>query len=252
MGVHRQRAKAGYTIIEVMLFFAVTGALMMGILGSASIGVNTQRYSDAVNTFSATVQQEFTNVTNVVNTKSLQNMCGAGTEDEQPRGISGCVILGRLTTIDDQGNMVHSNVVGLDPGVADDEDSELEVIGSYQPRIDTASQENGAMNWGTRVLKGNPSAGSFVSLLIVRSPRSGNVYSYIVHSTSGVVTDDNSLRDMITELAGQSSPQNGRDQYMCIDRSGWVLSPMRVIKLEPFTSGPSGVNIIDESGTICH
>ena len=108
-----------------MLFFGVTGALMLGVLGSASVGVNTQRYSDAVNTFTAIIQQEFTNATNVVNTKSVQNMCGAGDDSELPRGISNCAIIGRLMTVDEEGNIARSNLVGEDPGTTQEDDTEL-------------------------------------------------------------------------------------------------------------------------------
>ena len=72
MGGYFIRREQGFTIIETMLFFGITGALLLGILGTASVGVNTQRYSDAVNTFTSIVQQEFTNVTNVVNDRSIE------------------------------------------------------------------------------------------------------------------------------------------------------------------------------------
>jgi type II secretory pathway pseudopilin PulG len=217
----------GFTIIEVMLFFAVTGALMLGVLGTASIGVNTQRYNDAVNTFTAIVQQEFTNVTNVVNTKSNTTMCTSASNTN--RGVSGCVILGRLMTIDSDGDMVRSNIISTTTPSAPPAAStrELAVVRSYNPRIDTTTQEDGQMNWGTRVLKN--SNGSNVSLLIIRSPRSGNVYSYVVHSNTGVASNVN---DLIDDILGGAA-NNSRDQYMCVDRSGWVASSTRVVKLAP-------------------
>ena len=246
-------AASGYTIIEVMLFFAVTGALMLGVMGSASVGVNTQRYNDAVNTFSAILQQEFTNVTNVTNTKSVQSMCGAGGETELQRGVSDCVIIGRLMTIDNQGNMMRSNLVGQDSGAAlDDGDTELEVVRSYNPKIDASSQETGNMSWETKILKGNPPEASYVSILLLRSPRSGNVYSYVSQSSTAVIANDTQLAAAITNLVGEgSSPRNSRDQFLCVDRSGWVVTPMRAIKLAPFSSGPSGVSIIDAEGNVC-
>jgi prepilin-type N-terminal cleavage/methylation domain-containing protein len=81
MSVHFKRAShSGFTIIEVVLVLAVSGFLLMIVLGSASVGVNTQRYRDSVNTLAAIVQQEFTNTTNPMNTKSVDEMC-EGTTD---------------------------------------------------------------------------------------------------------------------------------------------------------------------------
>lgn len=228
---------------------------MIGVLGSASVGVNTQRYSDAVNTFNAVVQQEFTNVTNVVNLKSIENMCGAGDDSERPRGISDCAIIGRMMTVDGQGNIVRSNLVGMDPGTADDDDTELEVIRSYmgegRPIIDLASQEQDTMSWETKLERGNPLAPTYASVLIVRSPRSGNVYSYVIHSASSIITNDEQLRDSVSELISTSPAPNSRDQYMCIDRSGWAVTPARAVKLAAYASGPSSVSITDTEGSKC-
>lgn len=234
-----------------MLFFAVTGALMAGVLGSASLGVNTQRYSDAVNTFAATVQQEFTNATNVANTKSIDTMCGTGTGVELPRGVSSCVIIGRLMTVDENGAIVRSNLVGEEPATVDTEGPELALIQSYNPKIDVASQEKDTMSWDTNLEKGNPPVPSDASILILRSPRSGNVYSYVSRPTAGIITTDKQLRDEVTRLANESTPANSRDQYLCVDRSGWVASPARAIKLAPFSSGPSGVSIVNTGAGTC-
>lgn len=246
MGVHFHREQQGYTIIEVMLFFAVTGALMLGVLGSASVGVNTQRYSDAVNTFTAIIQQEFTNATNVVNTKSVQNMCGAGDDSELPRGISNCAIIGRLMTVDENGDIVRSNLVGEDPGTTQEDDTELEVIRAFEPKIDAASQQTDVMSWGTTLERGNPAVPSEASILILRSPRSGNVYSYVIHSA--VISNSDQLED---QLAAISPTLNSADQVLCIDQAGWVATPAQAVRLSPFASGPSGVGIVNSGEEVC-
>ena len=246
MGAQLHRGQQGYTIIEVMLFFGVTGALMLGVLGSASVGVNTQRYSDAVNTFTAIIQQEFTNVTNVVNTKSIDNMCGAGDDSELPRGISSCAIVGRLMTVDANGDIVRANLVGEDPGTTQADDTELEIIRAYEPKIDQASQESDRMSWGTRLEQGDPANPVDVSILMIRSPRSGNVYSYVVHGE--LITNDSQLQNQLDAL---SPSTNASNQYLCIDRSGWVATPARAVRLAPFASGPSGVAVVDSKEDIC-
>lgn len=245
MGMQRKRVQQGYTIIEVMLFFAVTGALMLGVLGSASIGVNTQRYNDAVNTFQAVVQQEFTNATNVVNTESVNTLCSTlvGTT----RGTSDCVIIGRLMTIANNGDITKANLVGTEPATAPASTArEIGYVAAYNPVIDSESIETGKMSWGTNIQRAGLTSGANVSVLIVRSPRSGNVYSYVRHSAPIIESTTELQRYINDELVTQASPQNAEEQYMCVDRSGWVLTPVRVITLSPYASGPSGVGVIEE------
>lgn len=247
MGGYFIRREQGFTIIETMLFFGITGALLLGILGTASVGVNTQRYSDAVNTFTSIVQQEFTNVTNVVNDRSIASMCGGSTDAALTRGTTNCVIIGRLMTVDSNGDILRANIVGTDPGTTPAAtDLELDVVRDWNPRVDVASQELSQMNWGTTIQKSTAPGGSNASLLIVRSPRSGNLFSYVVQSPSAVVTN---VQDMIDDDIDVT--QNSRDQVMCIDRAGWVATPVRAVKLSPYTSGPSGVTNVEAEGAMC-
>lgn len=44
-------SKAGFTIIEVMLVLAVTGIMLLGLIGSSYTTIARQRYSDALNSF---------------------------------------------------------------------------------------------------------------------------------------------------------------------------------------------------------
>jgi hypothetical protein len=154
-------------------------------------------------------------------------------------------------TVDNQGDIVSSNIVGSDPGTSDDTDTELEVIQSFTPKIDVESLEKDEMSWETKVERGNPPVGSYASIMLLRSPRSGNIYSYVTHSSTGVITSSEQLRTRIGELIGASPSVNSVDQYLCVDRSGWVVTPAKAIKISPYASGPSGVSIVEVQGNVC-
>ena len=49
-------ASRGFTIIEVMLFLAITGLLAVGVLATVGNSINVQRYRDAVVTLQTEVQ----------------------------------------------------------------------------------------------------------------------------------------------------------------------------------------------------
>lgn len=46
-----QKSKKGFTIIEVMLVLAITGLMLIGVLGSTYISINSQRYNDSLRNF---------------------------------------------------------------------------------------------------------------------------------------------------------------------------------------------------------
>ena len=46
----------GFTIIEVMLFLAVTGALAVAILVGSGVAIGQQRYKDSVNSLQSFIQ----------------------------------------------------------------------------------------------------------------------------------------------------------------------------------------------------
>ena len=98
-----KRASRGFTIIEVMLFLAVTGVLAAGILASVGSTLGLQRYRDAVDGFSSYIQGQYGQTINVRNDIDNHRECAAdGTflaAHSAPPGTSEtCAIIGRLVT----------------------------------------------------------------------------------------------------------------------------------------------------------
>ena len=100
------KTDTGFTVIETMLFLAVTGALAVGILVGSGVSIGQQRYRDSVNGLKSYIQQQYSEVSNVVNSRDKTWACDAQgnvVEVEQisaeARGTSDCVVLGRFITI---------------------------------------------------------------------------------------------------------------------------------------------------------
>ena len=62
--------KTGFTIIEVALFLALSGFLMMGLIIGANISISRQRYNDSVNSFAEFVRGTYADALNVSNDKN--------------------------------------------------------------------------------------------------------------------------------------------------------------------------------------
>lgn len=52
-------SKSGFTIIEVSLFLAITGLLLIGLLGGTYASIASQRYNDSVRSFAEFLRQTF-------------------------------------------------------------------------------------------------------------------------------------------------------------------------------------------------
>jgi type II secretory pathway pseudopilin PulG len=88
MGIKaRTHSDRGFTVIEVMLFLAVTGALAVGILVGAGVSIGQQRYRDSVNSLKSTIQDRYNQTTNVVNSRGGAWVCDSSpTVTENPAG----------------------------------------------------------------------------------------------------------------------------------------------------------------------
>lgn len=57
-----KKTRKGFTIIEVMLVLAVTGLLLIGVLGRTYSSIATQRYNDSVRSFAEFLRQNYAEV----------------------------------------------------------------------------------------------------------------------------------------------------------------------------------------------
>lgn len=61
--------KTGFTIIEIALFLALSGFLMVGLIMGANVSISRQRYNDSVNSFAEFVRGTYADALNVSNDK---------------------------------------------------------------------------------------------------------------------------------------------------------------------------------------
>lgn len=221
----------GFTIIEVMLVLAVTGALAVGVLATSTAGINNQRYIDAVNSLKALVQEEFINTTRVVNNRQDPDLCPLPGTSNLPVGASECVVMGRLITVENGQDVTTSNIIGAPPTPAPVVTTDLQAIAAYHPTIDTSQQDKSVLNWDTHI-KNNES----LTVMIFRSPLSGNIISSVKRDQA--LISSTSLRNFVasSQFATISTPQ-----VICLDPSGLTVAQAQAIIINSYASGPSSV-----------
>jgi Tfp pilus assembly protein FimT len=231
--------KAGFTIIETMLFLGITALLIMGVLMGTSNSINIQRYRDSVSSLQSMLQQQYSEVSNVSNNDSTRGLTCNGIA--VLRGQSDCVILGRFITTADSRKITIQSVVGLIPSgstaLLNDVDVFLE--NGYNIKISSAASETYDIEWGASLTDPaiNNSNPMVFSMLVLRSPLSGVTRTFI--SNSNVVD----IQDLVNVASTQKVG-------MCVDSSGLLSGGAKsAIVVMPNATGPNSVETLgDNSG----
>ncbi|HMI09344.1 MAG TPA: prepilin-type N-terminal cleavage/methylation domain-containing protein [Candidatus Saccharimonadales bacterium] len=248
MGIKTQH---GFTIIEVMLFLAVTGMLAVAILVGSGVSINQQRYRDSVNTFKGFIQQQYNETTNVVNSRSGNASCANAVVAEppdsvpspQPRGTSECVLMGRLLTVADNGvDLNVSNVVGYRTSLTTPPaPTDLaEITTNYRLGTSPIDDENSQVEWGAQIVKPKTTTLQPFSMMIIRSPLSGSVMTFV---KDGVQTDLNGF------VAGGILKTN---KDICINAdAGSFVGSRQAIRISAYASSSTAIEIPSEGDNIC-
>ncbi|HMH70056.1 MAG TPA: prepilin-type N-terminal cleavage/methylation domain-containing protein [Candidatus Saccharimonadales bacterium] len=252
MGTKKQN---GFTIIEVMLFLAVTGVLAVGILVGSGVAIGQQRYRDSVNSLRSYIQQQYSETANVVNGRdkvwncdSAGNVTEADATAGQARGTSNCVILGRFVTVDATGTkLTASNITGFrTPGATTASSDIDEIITNYKLGISPIDQDTQEVSWGAQVVKPKSTDPMPFSMLIIRSPLSGSVLTF---SAPGLQTDPEVLVSD-TEVA-KANMNTQQDLCVNADVGSFVGGRMEV-RINKFASSQSAIQVPAESDSVCN
>lgn len=242
------RANHGFTIIEVMLFLAVTGALTVAVLVGAGTSIGQQRYRDSVNSLKSFMQSQYNEVTNVVNDRDQNWTCsnnGTVTQTQnggEVRGTSNCVVLGRLVTVDPTGKILtSSNVIGNRTSGAAQGANDIAELSNYDMTVSPINSETSEVSWGAQIVSPKTTNPQPVSILIVLSPLSGSVLTFTVN---GVQTD----------VKGMVAAGNRIDaRHLCVNPdSGTFTGSKRLeVQIAAFAANQSAVSVPTEGDSVC-
>lgn len=243
------KVEAGFTIIETMLFLAVTGLLASVILVGSGVSINQQRYRDSVNSLKSYIQEQYSNVLNVSNDRTKGWSCDSAGNITQTditvgeaRGTSNCVLLGRYITIDDAGTTLKTaDVIGARRANAPIATSDIaEIATNYQMTISPISQDTTDVGWHAQVVKPRTTIPMPLTILIIRSPLSGSILTF---TTTGVQT-------LLNGLVLLSNMNQARD--LCVNANAGSFVGRRLeVQISAFAADQSGVQVPPESSSVC-
>ncbi len=240
MGIHN---KQGFTIIEVMLFLSISGALTIAVLVGAGTSIAQQRYRDSVNSLASFLQQQYTEVTSVRNDRDVQWTCGASGVIAAPtggmsRGTTDCAVLGKYISLNDTKVTVRT-VVGRATVLAGLDD--VTALKNSNLTLSDIDRQEYTVEWGAKMqqrLNKNPIA---TTIVIARSPTTGSIRTFIDNTTAS-----QSAKNVVAD------PQNlQRGVDICVYSDGLFGGKRFDVEFVPNSSGTTGVRVNGDSTTPC-
>jgi len=221
----------GFTIIEVVLFITISGAMMALLAAGWTSMLNTQRYRDSVSTLQSFIQQQYNLVYNVQNGREGKVLdcrdSASGPEVTTPgagtgsfRGTDTCVFLGRYVYIEDGQNVQSSIVLGSEPTTELDPNlNEAQVLAAYKPRIvaniegTNTSEAELFIPWSATVFDQSSVTKSArkIGIAILRSPQTGIAHTYIKDTTTPPASTN------IAALLNDAEVVKESEQKLCLD-----------------------------------
>ena len=260
--------RRGFTLIEVSLFLALSGFLMMGLIAGSNISISRQRYNDAVNSFSEFLRTVYSDVLNVSNDK-IPSSDGVNGEDA---GRTQTAVYGKFVVIGDSDNTpagtvyVYDVIGGIKRTADIEHTSILDILredvhaniapeGSSEPYRKTTF----TIPWEAEIQETSASGEKLKALiLIVRSPLSGTIHTYSLDSNSGTITnllgyedalEGSMARSKFSDLLNQVAGTESREVHMCIDSADRHSLARRDVKILPFASNSSAVKLSEQDNT---
>lgn len=177
--------QAGFTIIEITLFMAITGLLFTIAMLGIGNSIRTVRFTDSGRSLETYVQKQYDDIVNGLNDRSDQVSCAGGTVDTttpQNVGTSNCVVMGRLLQFK-QGSDTVTNypVIGTEPANVNYSLTDDQLIAAFSPKaITTTGVTTYTVPWaapftGFKRLNDNSATNA---VLLIRSPSSTRIVSY--------------------------------------------------------------------------
>lgn len=250
MNTHNHR---GFTIVEVMLFLAISGMLAVLLLGGWGIMINTQRYKDSTRTLQTFLQQQYNLVYNVENGRSADLDCDPvnGVREVasgEPRGQTDCILMGRYIRISGSNVTVYP-VVGSEFNEASQPSDEASILASKPVKVEQdlrLTDVKLTIPWQAEVVgkNGSTDIANYV-VAVLRSPLTGRVHTY-----SLVLPDATQNPALDNALVNSSNEID--DVELCLDAGAPFAGGRRAVVIGAYASSQSFITVLADGDNQCN
>lgn len=185
-----EQRQDGFTIIEVLMFLAISGLLLFGAMASLGGTIGNTRFNDAINTTVSYFQKQYTEVSSGRNARDATLGCSNGNVDNgnESVGSTKCVVLGRLLQFITGTNIVTTRyIVGVDTTNSSAGDSAAVVAALPKATVgNTNLEDDFNVPWSVSFNKATQGAAAVNSLAIIRSPISERILFYSFQAPANI------------------------------------------------------------------
>ena len=267
-----RKSRRGFTLIEVALFLAVSGALFVGVMAGMQGAISEQEKNDAVQNFAEFLRSAYSQ------TENVQNLVTGGSSEQAIYGK--LITFGENTNLKggvNDGEIFMYTVVGKVDNKSSGGDSTLKTLENLKVGV---TEKNGTklqlmgisegyrMRWGT-YLQPRGSYDSFKgTILIARQPNTGTIFTYY---SSRVVEVNKTIKEynsgaeanpfMKTGASGLTAENyltangfsNDSQIDFCINVSGAENGNERTnVRIVKGASNASGIEIVGSERSLCN
>ena len=224
----RRKTDNGFTIIEVLMFLAVSSALAVALLAGTGLAIQRQQYKDALYSFSGFLSDQYSSVINVMNDRPNDRPCPVASDTvDANRGQSDCVIVGRyIETADDEGRQFTSyplyalsDGIAWQYGLSPDEGNSYEASWKVKTRLST-------------------SPGANMAILMLRDPETGR----LMIRTSDRKYSPEEMTGFVTSADNQGQAE------ICVYDSNWFTQTRQSVFLSGKAGSADAVTVANATG----
>jgi type II secretory pathway pseudopilin PulG len=228
----------GFTIVELILFLGITGALFAALIVGVNSSIGQQRYKESVVSYKALLEDQYSQVIHPQNGRDDKWTCDStggvaqAPNGGQARGTTDCVLLGRYIQVKDNGSKIETgDVIGIQPVDSSSLTNDILALAAYEPTISPINSTEDDVQWQS-VLQSIDRQPSSASFLILRSPLSGLLRTFALSEPLPA-----RLADAITPAAASLTLKN------CIVPNGSIGMPVQSVSVAAPIASANGIVI---------
>lgn len=280
-----RKKHTGFTIIEVMIFLAISGVLIVGIIAGSGATIARYRYNDSVQDLAQLLRAQYSSVINTQIAERDTNTYVSCVDSDKPtqtidpnfptssttssnsgRGRTDCLVYGTMITFGGNGEVVNlSSLVGADVfdlAAKSTDNTKLDSMDDLQllqfsgaNNLSIGDSFSHKLEWGATIQKvERPSSTADnilkATLIIFRSPRDGAIRTYV--SDEVFLNDsgeplDISILDDANDGEGMFAKFERQELLMCVgsDDSFAFDQQRRMIRVAKDGHNSSAVELVD-------
>ena len=241
----------GFTILELMIVLGLLSLLLSSFFIASQNNISYSTYRDSIFDLQSFLSKQYSQVLNPKGLTDNDIICTFNSNltistGSANKGQSDCVILGRyIFTPDSSGHEIYSYPVfgkiirtGLEDLALLKDSSRMKIDYYDGDLLDL--KEKYTLTYSSTMKNSDNSANLRFSMLIVKSPTSGNIYSLI--SPESVLTVGALINSRLSTT---------NNLVICVDRGSLSLGSNMGVKVTANSSNPNGVSIVRDSPGEC-